>query len=90
MIEDIEILQNDLTNLECWVREWLMTFNMDKCEIIQISLKPLTPNSYTLFGQHLEMVTKAHYLGVTIDYRLSFVSILILYVKGNSTVATVC
>ena len=69
---DIEILQNDLTNLELWARKWLMTFNTDKCEVIQISLKPLTLNSYTLYGRHLKGVNEAKYLGVTIDCKLSF------------------
>ena len=45
---DIEILQNDLSNLELWARKWLMTINTDKCEFLQITLKPVTPNSYTL------------------------------------------
>ena len=49
-----------------------MTFNTDKCEVIQISLKPLTLNSYTLYGRHLKGVNEAKYLGVTIDCKLSF------------------
>ena len=54
----IEILQNDLSNLELWVRKWLMTFNTDKCEVLQITVKPVTPNSYTLYGRHLKEVTE--------------------------------
>ena len=69
---NIEILQNDLANLELWTKECLMTFNTDKCEVTQISLKPVTPNSYTLYGRHLKAVTKAKYLGVMIDCKLSF------------------
>ena len=85
---DIEILQNDLSNLELWARKWLMTFNTDKCEFLQITLKPVTPNSYTLYGRHLKEVTEAKYLGVTIDCKLSFTKhIDIVCKKANSTLA---
>ena len=47
-------------------------FNTEKCEAIQLSLKPAIPNSYTLYGKHLKGVTEAKYLGVTIDCKLSF------------------
>ena len=85
---DIKILQNDFKNLELWTKKWLMTFNTDKCEVIQISLKPLTPNSYTLYGKYLKEVTEAKYLGVTIDCKLSFTKhIDIVCKKANSTLA---
>lgn len=86
---DIEILQNDLTSLELWASKWLMTFNTDKCEFIQISLKPIPPpNSYTLYGKHLKRVTEAKYLGVTIDSKLSFTKhIDIICKRANSTLA---
>ena len=88
MIRDIEILQNDLTNLELWARKWLMTFNTDKCKVIQISLKPVAPSSYTLYGRHLREVTEAKYLGVTIDRKLSFSKhIDNVCKKANSTLA---
>ena len=69
---DIEILQNDLPNLELWARKWLMSFNTDKSEVLQITLKPVTPSSYTLYGRHLKGVTETKYLGVTVDCKLSF------------------
>ena len=85
---DIKILQNDLSNLELWARKWLMTFNTDKCEFLQITLKPVTPNSYTLYGRNLKEVTEAKYLGVTIDCKLSFTKhIDIVCKKANSTLA---
>ena len=78
-------MQNDLTNLELWSRKMV---NTDKCEIIQISLKPVTPNSYTLYGRHLKEVTEAKYLGVTIDRKLSFTKhIDIVCKKANSMLA---
>ena len=85
---DIKILQNDLTNLELWARKWLMTFNTEKCEAIQLSLKPAIPNSYTLYGKHLKGVTEAKYLGVTIDCKLSFTKhIDTVCKKANSMLA---
>ena len=85
---DIKTLQSDLTNLELWARKWLMTFNTDKCEVLQITLKPVTPNSYTLYGNHLKGVTEAKYLGVTIDCKHSFTKhIDIVCKKVNSTLA---
>ena len=85
---DIKILQNDLTNLELWARKWLMTFNTEKCEAIQLSLKPAIPNSYTLYGKHLKGATEAKYLGVTIDCKLSFAKhIDIVCKKANSMLA---
>ena len=47
-------------------------FNTDKYEVLQITLKPVTPNSYTLYGRYLKGVTEAKYLGETIDCKLSF------------------
>ena len=42
--------------------KWLMSFNTDKYEVLQIILKPVSPNSYTLYGRHLKGVTEAKYL----------------------------
>ena len=85
---DIKILQNDLTNVELWARKWLMTFNTEKCEAIQLSLKPAIPNSYTLYGKHLKGVTEAKYLGETIDCKLSFTKhIDTVCKKANSMLA---
>ena len=85
---DIKILQNDVTNLELWVRKWLMTFNTEKCKAIQLSLIPTILNSYTLYGKHLKGVTEAKYLGVTIDCKLSFTKhIDTVCKKANSMLA---
>ena len=53
-------------------KKWLMTFNLDKCEVIQISLKPQSEAIYTLNNNQLKQVTDAKYLGVIIDSKLSF------------------
>ena len=46
---DCRVLQQDLYNVEMWARKWLMAFNVDKCVIVQISLKPQCETMYTSF-----------------------------------------
>ena len=85
---DIKILQNDLKNLELWARKWLMIFNTEKSEAIQLSVKPAIPNSYTLYGKHLKGVTEAKYLEGTIDCKLSITKhIDTVCKKANSMLA---
>ena len=35
---DCETLQSDLYKLETWANEWLMSFNINKCEIITLKI----------------------------------------------------
>jgi len=49
-----------------------MAFNVDKCVIVQISLKPQYETSFILYNSKLKQVTDANYLGVIIDSKLSF------------------
>ena len=45
---DYQVLQNDLTKLENWEREWLISFNKsDKCEAIRVTNKKKLPYSST-------------------------------------------
>jgi len=55
-----------------WAKKWLMAFNVDKCVIVQISLKPQYETSYILYNSKLKQVTDAKYLGVIIDSKLPF------------------
>ena len=49
---DQEALQQDLENLQEWANKWLMTFNINKCEVLQISLQhTIIENSYLLYNQ---------------------------------------
>ena len=40
-IDDCRILQDDLLGMEDWVNTWKMDFNIDKCEVLQISLSKI-------------------------------------------------
>ena len=64
---DVRALQDDLQLLELWEKEWKMSFNIDKCMVISITLKQ-TPvhTNYTLHGKQLTMVECA----ISIDYYL--------------------
>ena len=64
-----------------------MIFNTDKCEVLQIALKPATTNSYTLYGRHLKEVTEAKYLGVTIDCKLAFTKHIDIVCKKANSIA---
>ena len=69
---DSQTLQSDLYKLETWANEWLMSFNINKCEVIQITLKNPIQSAYYLYGHQLKQVTEAKYLGVTLDSKLNF------------------
>ena len=65
--QDRKILQDDLEKLERWEKDWGMSFNPSKCNIMHVSrkLRPLI-SSYFLKGEQLESVDSAKYLGVNI------------------------
>ena len=65
---DAEILQEDLNKLATRAKTWGMHFNIDKCVVLQITLKhnPFT-TEYFLDNQKLSPATKASYLGVIFD-----------------------
>ena len=69
---DQEILQHDLHNLEQWAKKWMMIFNVDKCQVLQTSLRNIFTFSYTLYNHFLENVNEAKYLGIAIDSKLNF------------------
>ena len=70
---DCQALQSDLSKLETWESEWLMAFNLDKCEVIRITNKKKTTLfNYTLHGVGLKETDSAKYLGVNISRDLSW------------------
>ena len=41
------------------MHRWMMVFNTDKCEVLQISLSNLTPANYYLYNNQLRHVEEA-------------------------------
>ena len=71
--EDTKILQQDLSALEKWEKEWQMAFHPEKCVAIQVTTKRSTISAdYTLHNHHLEVVDSSKYLGVTINNNLKW------------------
>ena len=69
-LEDARALQDDLQLLELWEEKWKMSFTVDKCMVVSVTL-PVHAN-YTLHGKKLTVVECAKYLGVSIDSKLCF------------------
>ena len=65
-------LQNDLNKIFMWSTKWKMSFNPEKCKLLQVgrikrqSLPPL----YFLDGQELPAATEHKHLGVTLTSKL--------------------
>ena len=57
-----------------------MVFNIDKCEVLQISLSNSVPVNYCLYDNPLRIVIEAKYLGVLLDSKLNF----------NTHIETIC
>ncbi len=71
--EDAAKLQQDLTNLQKWEDDWLMSFNPHKCEVLSVTNKKKTyPATYSICGQELKQIDSAKYLSVDIDSQLTW------------------
>ena len=65
-----------------------MVFNIDKCEVLQISLSSSTPVTYYLYNNPLRTVDEAKYLGVLLDSKLNFIKhIETICKKANGVLA---
>ena len=67
------MLQRDLDIINKWAESWQMTFNLSKCELVQVTNKKLWDiASACLQGEQIKSVPHAKYLGVIIDEHLTF------------------
>ena len=66
--------------MEDWDNTWKVVFNIDKCEVLQISLTNSAHANYYLYDNPLRIVNEVKYLGVLLDSKLSF----------NKHIETVC
>ena len=71
--EDARLLQEDLDKLQVWEKEWQMSFNPTKCEVIRITKKrnPIQ-STYQIHGHDLTVTKAGKYLGITISNNLSW------------------
>ena len=71
--EGRRILQEDLSRLEAWGKNWQMSLNPIKCEVIRIcKRRSQITDSYTIHGHQLAIVKSRKYLGVTRTDNLSW------------------
>ena len=64
--QDSSKLQEDLSNLGHWEKEWQMSFHPDKCEVLHVSKKKkAVQQDYILHGKTLGKTNNPKYLGVT-------------------------
>ena len=57
--KDAQALQDDLDALQQWEKDWLMSFNPDKCKVIQIIKRSPIDANYTIHGKELEHTKNA-------------------------------
>ena len=68
---DHHILQNDLNSLTKWASDWLMEFNIPKCNILQITLHHNKSSfTYKMSNIPLNTVSEHNYLGIRLHQRL--------------------
>ena len=57
--------------VETWSSEWGMTFNVSKCQAIDITtMRAIAPLALLLYGETVPQVTELKYLGVWVDSQL--------------------
>lgn len=72
-VSDSEALQNDLNKLHKWSTENKLSFNINKCYVLQFTRKKNKINfTYRINENILSMVTEMRDLGVTYDLQLNF------------------
>ena len=71
--EDSSQLQEDLNSLQKWEQDWLMSFNLKKCQVLRIARKKTPVIFNYVIGNHtLDSPDTAKYLGVHLSRDLSW------------------
>jgi hypothetical protein len=71
----VSYLESYLYDLQRWLSEWRIAINVSKSSAIifrRATRRFIHPRPVTLFGQPIEWVDTARYLGVTLDKRLTW------------------
>src|SRR5664279_3063394 len=69
---DKDILQNDLTGLQEWIKKWLLKLNIEKCKVVSYGRSNVISSDYYIDNIKLEKLDKIKDLGVLFDSKLSF------------------
>ena len=71
--EDSSQLQDDFNSLQKWEKDWLMSFNPKKCQVLRITRKKTQVIFNYVIGNHtLDSLDTAKYLGVHLSRDLSW------------------
>ena len=86
---DSNKLQTDLDQIQKWESRWLMEFHPSRCLVISITNKEIPIiGIYQIHDHILEQVHFAKYLGIYIDFKLTFnTHVDAIVKKANSTLA---
>jgi hypothetical protein len=71
----IRYLENYLSDLKRWLREWRITIDVSKSNAMLFAMaawRVLRPRPLQFLGQPIELVNTLRYLGVTLDPRLTW------------------
>jgi len=71
----VSYLESYLNDLQRWLSDWRIAINVTKSTAIILTLARrhfIQPRPLTLFGEPIEWVDTTHYMGVTLDTRLTF------------------
>jgi hypothetical protein len=71
----VKYLETYLSDLERWLSEWRIAINVSKSSAMlfaKAGRRFQQPQSPRLFGEPIHWVIEAHYLGVTLDIRLTW------------------
>jgi ribonuclease P/MRP protein subunit RPP40 len=71
---DCTDLQNDLVRLNCWVDEWMLKLNVNKCKVVSYGRNIDYKFEYKVADTLLERLDSFKDLGVTFDTKLKFSS----------------
>jgi hypothetical protein len=70
----VKYLETYLSDLERWLNVWRIDINISKCSamLVRTGKRVPKPRSVHLFGEPIQWVDTARYLGVTLDKRLTW------------------
>lgn len=71
----VENLQQEIHKIENWCKMWRVSINADKSNVLLIKKsrrKAKTDKTLSIFNTNVPIVTKAKYLGVTINFNLTW------------------